>query len=46
MDSSSTGPSASAQSGSNCRPLHRSISLTASAGDIAGRCVCGCVIES
>ena len=42
----STRPSAAAASGSNCEPLHRSISCTAIAGGIAGRCVWGCVIES
>ena len=42
----STGPSASAQCGSNWLPRQRSISCTASAGESAGRWVCGCVIES
>ena len=42
----STRPSAAAAFGSNCDPLHRSISRTAISAGIAGRCVCGCVIES
>ncbi len=41
-----TAPSAAAQTGSNCRPLHRAISSTAIDGGRAGRWVCGWVIES